>query len=308
MLARFRRVVRVVGTSSRRATVVGAGRVRRGQGGRADSELGEAHVHVQGDSLLRDDGAVLRIAIAALPIGHTLAVRGHVAVAGALGDSQQRGWWHRRRWRCGRRGRLWRRGRQRRWLWRLWRGRRRRRWGLCATDHAHPCDRRVLIAPPAPGVFEPKVFAVEDQARGTPHAVARLVGAAQAPDGDALRVDQAQGRAVCVTRHPHIRIVNKQARARTHAVSAGPLGWRPPCSAIRAERHTRPSQCAHARAHQGTIRAASRMQPSEPRVRHHWSRPCRHSNPSRVGVHQTGPGRARWRPDQAGAGGGVQAW
>ena len=231
MLARLRRVIRDVGNASR---VIGAVGVRtsdrgargRGKGGRADSEVRQAHIHVQSDGLRRNDRAVLGIAIAALAVRYTLAVRGHVAVAAAVGDGKPRWWCHGLRWRCGRRGRRGRRGWQRWrcwWLRRSWRRRRRR---LGATDNTHICDGRVLIAPPAPGIFEAKVFSVEEKARGTPRAVVCV--AVHAPDCGTLRVDQLERRAVCTTQGTHgarALAPSKQARVHTHAQRPWEHAW-----------------------------------------------------------------------------------
>ena len=48
--------------------------------------------------------------------------------------------------------------------------------------------RAAFIAPPAPGIFEAKMFGVEGNARGTPGAIVGVV--VQAPDSGTLRVDQ----------------------------------------------------------------------------------------------------------------------
>ena len=190
MLTRFRRVVRGVGSTSSTGRVIGVGSKRRARGrggdGRADRKLHQAHVQIQGDGPLRNDRAILRVAVAALAVGDTLAVRSHVAVTGAVGDYEPRWWCHGPRWRCGRRGRRGRQGWQRRRRWRLWRGGRRRRWRLCATENARLCNGRVLIAPAAPSILEAKVFGVEGKARGTPSAI---VNANEVHSG-ALRVDQ----------------------------------------------------------------------------------------------------------------------
>ena len=196
MLTWFWRVVRGVGTTGRaRGRVIGVGisgpRARgRGEDGRADGKLRQGHVQVQGNGPRRNDCAVLRVAVAALTIGHALAVRSHVAEAGAVGDYKPRGWCHGPRWRCGRRGRRGRQGRRRGRRGRLWRGRRRCRWRLCATENARPCESHVFIAPPAPGILEAKMFGVEGKARGTPGAIVGVV--VQAPDSGTHRVDQLQ--------------------------------------------------------------------------------------------------------------------